>query len=245
MKQGVQQLEAIVMRMVDYGESDRIITLLTPNHGRISSFAAHSRKSKRRFNGGLDLFSHLSATVYPPKSSQSHLWRMSKVELINPHFELRKDLKRLAIASYLAEGLVMLGGEGDPQPLLFSWWKTTLAKLSDPLDMFGADFRYDLELFALCGFAPRWNSCTVCSKKPQGERLFFSYQRGGIVCQNCRSSEDGVWFDHDVVKALASGKEVQMAFRSELRKTLDGFMTHTLGREPKSQRFRSEVLSGC
>ncbi len=245
MKQGVQQFEAIVLRMVDYGESDRIVTLLTSEHGHISAFAACARKSKRRFNGSLDLFSHLSVTASPPRTSQKQLWRLSKVDLIDPHLNLRKDLSRLAMASYLAECLYLLGGEGDPQPLLFAWWKTTLGKLCDDRFAYETDFKFDLELFALCGYAPRWNRCTVCGKLPQGNRLFFSYARGGITCQTCRVSEDGVWLDPQMVRTLASGEPLGAHFQSDLGKTMDGFMTHTLGREPKSQKFRNEVLRGC
>jgi DNA repair protein RecO len=48
---------AIILRRIDYGEADRILTLITPEHGKVSAIAKGSRRAKSKLAGGLELFS--------------------------------------------------------------------------------------------------------------------------------------------------------------------------------------------
>ena len=51
--------DAIVVRSLNYGESDRIITFFTRDFGKIKGIAKGARRSKKRFQNALGLFSHL------------------------------------------------------------------------------------------------------------------------------------------------------------------------------------------
>jgi DNA repair protein RecO (recombination protein O) len=55
--------QALVLRSVDFSESDRILHLLVPEIGRVTVMAKHARKSMRRFGGTLDLFNHLAVEI--------------------------------------------------------------------------------------------------------------------------------------------------------------------------------------
>ena len=50
------QADAIVLRRLDYGEADRIVTLLTREHGKLAAIAKGARRGKSRVSGSLDLF---------------------------------------------------------------------------------------------------------------------------------------------------------------------------------------------
>jgi len=65
--------EAVVLGTVDFGEADRIVTLFTRNHGRLSAFAAGARKSKRRFAGALEAGTHLTARLVTPRGDTPRL----------------------------------------------------------------------------------------------------------------------------------------------------------------------------
>ncbi len=235
------EMEAIVVRAVDYGESDRIVGFLTADHGKLSAFAPSARKSQRRFPG-LDLFAHLQARLRPPRNDREGLWRLESIELIDPHIDLRKDVKRLALAGYLAECLWALGGEGDPQRSLFDWWKSLLPKIASDVALCNQIARFDLELLALCGYAPRWNVCFDCGKVPSGEKLFFSFDRGGVACSRCRARGDGMWLSTLTVDRLKEGNPLAQGESQEIVRVVDAFVRHTLGRELKSQRFREEIF---
>src|SRR5271170_88315 len=89
--------EALILRRIDTGETDRVVWLLTPDRGRLSAFAAGARASKRRFAGALEPFTHLSVELTPPR--QGDLWRLVDVQTLDAHLTLRGSLDAMACAS--------------------------------------------------------------------------------------------------------------------------------------------------
>ena len=64
--------EALVLRMLEFGEADWIVHLLTPERGRVAAIAKHARRSVRRFPGSLDLFNHLQVELRPRRRGSMH-----------------------------------------------------------------------------------------------------------------------------------------------------------------------------
>ncbi|MFH1018775.1 MAG: DNA repair protein RecO [Pseudomonadota bacterium] len=244
MKRIAAEMEAIVVRLIEYGEADLIAGLLTEEHGRISAFAPSARKSHKRFGAALDLFSLVRAELSWPAAHSGGLWRLKSVDLLDLHHGIRRDLERFASAAYFSECLWSLAGEGDPQPRLFQWWKRTLKRLSESPESFIPGPELDLELLALLGHGPRWDTCTECGLVPTGESLFFSFERGGVTCGPCRKPGEGRWLPRAAVETLRQGGDLSRGHRNDARRALDDFVSYTLGREPRSQRFREEVFSG-
>ena len=60
---------AIILKRVDYGEADRILTLLTPDHGKLSLMAKGVRKIKSKLAGGIELFSISTITFAEGRGS--------------------------------------------------------------------------------------------------------------------------------------------------------------------------------
>jgi DNA repair protein RecO (recombination protein O) len=236
--------EGIVLRLVNYGETDRIVGFLTPDHGKLSAFAPSARTSSKRFGGALDFFSRLTAEVRPPKDVHGNLWRLQRVELLETHLELRSDLRRLAQASYLSDCLWNLLGDGDPHPELYAWFLRALERLSTEQVSVATDLRFELEMLSLCGFAPHWEQCLECGARPTEERVFFSFHRGGIICGRCRKVGEGRWIDARSIAMVRNGDTLPVSTAASLRQVLNSFVSHTLGREPKSQKFREEVFCG-
>ncbi len=241
MRESRNLTDGIILRLVDYGENDLIVGILTSSHGKLSVFAPSARKSQKRFGAGLDLFTYIQIDMAPPRNIQSHLWRLHRIELLDPHLGLRKDLSSLATASYLAECLWNFVGEGDHEIRIFEWWKETLKKLSHSSSAF-SDIRLEVEMLTLCGYAPRWKNCIECGRSPCGPSLFFSYDHGGVICGSCKKIGAGTWLDTAWVSKLETGEDVPESGRSTVRRAMNGFISHTLGKEPKSQKFREEVL---
>jgi DNA repair protein RecO (recombination protein O) len=74
--------EALVLRSVEFGESDLIVHLLMPDAGRLTAIAKGARRSLRRFPGTLDLFNHLRVQVAQRRSAG--LARLEQATLIEP-----------------------------------------------------------------------------------------------------------------------------------------------------------------
>jgi len=174
--------EAIVLRHVDYGESDRIVTLLTSDCGILKGFARGARKSRRRFGAALEPFSRISIRWVPPRSGE--MVSLREAEILDLHAGLRDDLSPLALAGYgceLAEEL-LCGGEGcEPFDLLSSF----LAFLSQGGDVSTARLLFELRVLHLAGYIPHFLHCAGCGTDLPPEGIAFDAAAGGSLCPSC------------------------------------------------------------
>ena len=102
--------EALVLRAVDFGESDRIVHLLTPAAGRLPAIAKGARRSKRRFPGTLDLMNRLAVQI--ERRRPAALARLEGARLLHTYEAVRTDPVRFALGCYLLELLDRLAPEG-------------------------------------------------------------------------------------------------------------------------------------
>src|SRR6187200_930225 len=93
------ELRGIVIHSTSFEESSRVIELLTAQEGKLACVARGARASKRRFPGGLDLFSTLDAEMTPGRS----LWRLESAAVVRPRLGLRRALERFERAGRLTE----------------------------------------------------------------------------------------------------------------------------------------------
>ena len=102
-------LRALVLRQVDYGEADRIVSLLSAERGRIETRVPGVRKSRKRF-GGLDLYV-LAEFEFQQRRGRSGL---KSAQILNSWLGVRESIERLALAAYAAELLVQAVPEEAP-----------------------------------------------------------------------------------------------------------------------------------
>src|SRR5512145_2254571 len=102
--------DAIILRHLDYGEADRIVTFLTPGHGLLKGFARSARKSRKRFGASLEPFAQVRLHWSSPCSGD--LLSLREAELIDLRAGLRLELTAIALAGYGCELLETLMGEG-------------------------------------------------------------------------------------------------------------------------------------
>lgn len=211
-----------------------MVRMLTKTEGKITAFARSSKKSKKRFGGGvLDLFSSIKAHVTPPKGS-STLWTLEMAELKNQHLGFRENLIAWAHANYLAECLWGFLGDHDPHPEIFSWWEKSKAFLvsSNEVNVF-----LEWDFLKLCGIEPQIHACVNCHRNIQNDaRAFFLYDRGGVECGTCQKNAFGEWFDPGWFKDLNVKNEKQVL------KILHKYISHTLGKTIQSQTFWQEMV---
>ncbi len=111
------KLTAIVLRTVDYGESDRVVTLLSRERGKVSAFARGARASRKRFGGALEPFTLLTAEVRVRGGSE--LLGLDSTHVLRGHGGIRGDLARIACAAYAAELARELVRDHEPHEELF------------------------------------------------------------------------------------------------------------------------------
>jgi len=182
--------EAILLRSIDVGETDRIVHLLTPDLGRVTAMAKSARKSVKRFPGTLDLMNHLNVELQIRPRRMTHIGR---AKLISPFLELRNDASRFAMGCYLVELLGRLapeGSAGGDARCLFDFSLDAMHHI-EALEP-NPKTRLFLKLESLCalGLRPELRQCVSCGEELAGALAFtFHFGEGGARCAGCRSEE--------------------------------------------------------
>jgi DNA repair protein RecO (recombination protein O) len=184
--------EALVLRVVDYGESDRIAHLLTPETSRLTVIAKGARRSRKRFPGALDLLCHVAVQV--ERRRPQALARLEQARLLDPFTALRADPARFALACYVAELVDRLAPEGAGGREARRLFDVTLGAVrtiaSGPPD---ARLRALLEvrLLAALGLAPELGRCVRCGRALEaGGDVLFAVPEGGALCARCARPGD-------------------------------------------------------
>lgn len=114
----IQTTLAVVIKLADHGESDKIVTFYCPILGKLTGIAKGAKKSKKRFLNKLELFSQLEIEYTPNR--RSSLVRIDHAELIQPYPTLRTSYDRFAAASLVCELTYFWTRENDGDQELFN-----------------------------------------------------------------------------------------------------------------------------
>jgi len=146
-----ENCHAIVLSTSNYGDSDRIVSLFTLEHGHLRGFAKSARASRKRFGGLLEPANRLELVMILKNDGLS---RIERVEKALCNMELRQQLESLALALYACELVEALTPEGHPFPRLFR----LLCALLDHLEQTAGsapDRRFfEINLLNILGYRP-------------------------------------------------------------------------------------------
>jgi DNA repair protein RecO (recombination protein O) len=257
--------EALVLRVIDFGESDRIVHLLVADAGRLTAIAKGARRSVRRFPGTLDLLHHLR--VHVERRRPGAMARLDQATLLRSFPRLRAEAARFALGCYLLEILDRLAPEGAVRgdaERLFAFALGALEHASSaPID---SRLRPLLELRALdaLGLRPELGRCVRCGRQlpaagPSGARgearssLGFHVAEGGPVCGHCAAGVEGLLpVQLGTLRALENALRLPLRHQgrlvlgaralAEARTLLARFQRFHLGVELRSERVLEALL---
>jgi DNA repair protein RecO (recombination protein O) len=170
---------ALILRRSNFGEADRLITLLTPHHGKFDAIAKGVRKPNSKKTGHVELFMKSDLLIAAGRSIDL----ITQAEMIDPYLPIREDLTRGAYASYAAELLDRFTRESDDThtETLFELLDSTFSRLCQDDDPRRVIRYYELMLLDAVGFRPELQECVVTHEEIQPVDQFFSYDGGGVV----------------------------------------------------------------
>jgi len=180
---------ALVLRRRNFGEADRLLTLLTPAHGKFDALAKGVRKPASRKTGHVELFTRVDVLI----AKGRELDILTQAEMTAPYLPIREDLARGAYANYAAELLDRFTYVGDMiSETLFELLDTTFARLCSDSDVRRVIRHYELYLLDDVGFRPELNECVVMHDAVRPEDQFFSYDGGGVVSKEGAAHSTGL-----------------------------------------------------
>ncbi len=175
--------EAVVLRTYQLGEADRIISLLTRQHGKVRAVARGVRRTSSKFGARLEPFSHIDIQFAEGRGA---LDVVTQVETLHAGL-LGMDYDRFTAAEVLVEAADRLVAE-DRTPALqqYRLLLGALLALADPARPAAAIVdSYLLRSLAVAGWAVTLGECSNCGVVGEAA-LWFSPQGGGTVCARCR-----------------------------------------------------------
>jgi len=240
-----------VLRALDYGESDRIITFYTDTFGKLKGIAKGARRSRKRFANAIELFS--CSTIIFSRKSREGLALIENCDVIHHYPEIRQDLERTLMASYMTELTDQFTVEGKRNVELFQLLHHFLSIIEEET-MSEAFIRFfELRLLKLAGYEPILDRCTVCSTPVELiENPHFSLNAGGIQCAECGThNPSSIGVTLGTIKGLIMGREIDInkinrlslskQSQQESRVILTHFIQRTLGKKLKSLKVLSEI----
>jgi len=178
------RVEGIVIRSVDYGEGNVIVTLFAGDHGKIGVMVRGAKKPKSRHAAVTQLYTYGEYVVF--QSSAGSLATLNQGELLDAFGGIRSDLRRSAYAAYFCELTDRLVPDGEASSYLFEQLKAALEALSSGKDSQIVAFLLELKLFQFAGVSPVVEACAHCGRTPEpDEPLGWSAAAGGLLCARC------------------------------------------------------------
>jgi DNA repair protein RecO (recombination protein O) len=239
------KLRAVVLRSVDYGERDRVVTLFSRERGKLAAFARGARSSRRRFGGVLEPFTLLSAEL---SERGGDLWGLENAGVERGFGNLRGDLARIACASYAVELTRELVRDAEPHEDLFDALVAYLVALDEgparPWDL----RRFELDALRAAGLQPALGDCARCGLPSGDGPARFDPLQGGVLCAACASTGGAGArpLSAGVLEALrrlqrGEGVEAGAAEGVEARAILGACIEIHIGKRLHSRRFLDEV----
>lgn len=175
--------QALVLRVTDYGEADRIVTLLTERYGKVSALARGAKKSRKRFGAALGIFGCGEAVL----RERRDLWLLEELHAQRGFLRLGGELGRFGHACYACELCLQLCPPHVPEPHVFAQLMNFLAGLEAlpiaerpsvvPLRAF------ELRLLDAVGLGLSLRFCAACGAEVAAMPYVpFDVERGGVHC---------------------------------------------------------------
>jgi DNA repair protein RecO (recombination protein O) len=243
---------AIVIRARDYADSDRIVTLLTLDAGKISGIAKGAKASRHRFERKLEPFSHVM--LHFKRRPHGQLVFITKAEAADlPQHVLDDDLGKIALGSYMLELSDALTTEESEAAEAYKLLEASLRTLAT--ESFSASLRqaFELRILEWAGYGLEFGRCRVCSELvvAEGGPVFFVLARGGVVCALCRNAVPEGAIRMSALSSYALARLAGIAITEAPRLSASGgegataiarFISSILDRRLRSAAFLDSIL---
>lgn len=192
--------DGIVLQVRYTGESDRIVTVLTREHGVIRAFAKAARRPKSKLHAATQAFCFSDFTFQ--KSGEAY--RVIEATPKEVFYRLNDDIAKLSLAQYFGQlaGELVAADERNPENLrlILNSLYFLCNNKKDPVWLKAVT---EMRLCANCGYAPDLTGCSACGvPAAQQERMYFNLSAGVLLCRRCGNSYSGVAVNRSVLSAL-------------------------------------------
>jgi DNA repair protein RecO (recombination protein O) len=242
------QTEAIILKRIKLGEADRILTLYTPDLGKLKAVAKGTRRPKSKLGGHVELLTHSKLML----ARGRNLDIITQAQTIDNFLPLKDNLERISYGLYIAELVDSFTAEHIENRSLFDLLLNTLHQLSQAKDGDTILRYFELRLLDCLGYRPQLQQCTECNSPLQPQTNFFSSSHGGVLCHDCGYHEPmarplslnalkvlRLWQNCDY--ATAGRVKINSELSTELEQVMREYIKYLLERQLKSTAWLDKL----
>jgi DNA repair protein RecO (recombination protein O) len=244
----VYRTEAIILRRMNLGEADRLLTLLTPAEGKVKAIAKGVRRPNSKKSGHLEPFCRSRLLL----ARGRNLDIITQAETIEYFPQLRGDLERLGAAAYIVELIDRFTVEEQSSEPLYNLLQAALSQLDDGADLASLARYFELRLLDLVGYRPELFQCVSCHRQIEAQDQYFSALQGGVLCPRCgQRSDEAERISLGALKVLrhyqrssyqvASAPKVRPRVHTELDVIMESYLVYLLERKLNAPEFLRRV----
>ena len=183
--------EGLVIKEMNVGESDRLVTLFTRDNGIIRAFASGAKNIKSKKGAATALLTYASFTILKKKDSY-RIYEASPIEIF---FSYGSDIETLSLSQYFGE-------ENSPNEELLRLMLNSLHFITKKKkDFYLIKAITELRLTSICGYSPNLVACETCGCF-ESDTMFFDLAEGSLTCLDCAPQNNGIPLDKTLLSAM-------------------------------------------
>lgn len=247
-RERVYRTEAVVLRRMDLGEADRLLTLFAPDEGKIRAIAKGVRRPGSRKSGHLEPFCRTRVLL----ARGRELDIITQAEGIDLYPKLRADLEQLGVAAYVVELFDSFTVQEGGNRALYDLLLGALNQLEVGADPTPLSRYFELRLLDLVGYRPELFHCVECGDEIQPQDQYFSLAQGGVLCPQCgQGHREARRISLAALKVLrhyqrssyeaAVKPKVRPVVHAAVEELMESYLTYLLERKLNAPRFLQRV----
>ena len=210
------EVTGLVLKSVNLGESDRLITVYTKEMGVISALVKGARSMKNRNLFATQQFCYSALVLY----SKADKYWVREANLIESFFGLRDNIEGLSLATYVLEVLLDIA-TAEPEPDLLRLALNSLYAISErKYSHAKIKAAFEIRATSIIGFMPEVLYCRECHES-EGEFL-FDIMSGNIECYSCHDKNS-----RSVSNLIDDGEQRIVTILSDGAKVALGYLIHS------------------
>lgn len=231
-----------MLRKLDYGEADRIFTLLTRTHGKVGAIAKGVRRPQSKLGPSLELYGHIDVLLAKGRGDLDVVAQVQRV----PGYRIEGDVERISHAALIAELAERVCEDRHPIDGVYELTVMALEELARETDPQRASAYFLMAALDLLGYAPQLAACVSCERPLEAKPAAFSADAGGFLCDRCALPAMPVvpLGAIKVLRLMATGDldtyrrlKLERSLMSSIEGVLTAQLEHHLDRRLKSLQF--------
>ncbi len=220
----LKDVEGIVLKERDYGESSKILDVFTKEYGLIGIISKGSKKVKSTLSG---VSTRLTYGLFHIYYKEDKLSTLTSVDVYNPFINIKNSVINIGFATYLSELVYQVLKQSIKKEEIFDLFINSLLKINELYDPLVITNILELKMLTYLGVEPVLDKCSKCGKLT--DIVTISSYDNGLLCKNCRTNEKIV--DLKTIKYLRMyyyldiSKITKIEMDTKIKNQIDDFLT--------------------